>query len=443
MPIIDSKTMNVIKDYSVNEIIEMAKEMRTINMVSIFAAKSGHTGGTLSIMDIAAALYLKQLRHDPKNPNWDGRDRVFWSVGHKAPALYAALGMSGYFDIHDMVKLRKLWSGFEGHPNRLKLPGIEASSGSLGQGLGIAVGCALRARLDGKSYRVYCIMGDGEQQEGSVWEAVMSAAHYGLDNVTAVIDRNGLQIDGSTDSVMKVESLNEKYNAFGWNVIETDGHDIAKILVAFDGAANCKGKPTVIIADTIKGKGVSYAENAVGYHGIPPKDGRYGNESLQKAVDDIYGGDSSGMPHSPADIDKLLKVADDYQENLNKKVNSLVPVFSRNYWWNSEDVMKVKMEPTRMGFGKAMEQIGDDPRVVAFGADITNSIRMSDFYTGHPERKSRFFSMGIAEQNMTVVAAGMAKEGKIAFIGSYGVFTTGRNWDQIRTTCCYNNTMSR
>ena len=169
MSILDSKTNSIVKNYSVKEIIEKAKEMRAYNIAAICAARSGHTGGTLSIMDIAAVLYLKVIRHDPSNPTWDDRDRVFWSVGHKAPALYAALGISGYFPIEDTVKLRKLWSGFEGHPNQFKLPGIELSSGSLGQGLGVSVGSALRAKLDKKDYRVFCIMGDGEQQEGSVW----------------------------------------------------------------------------------------------------------------------------------------------------------------------------------------------------------------------------------------------------------------------------------
>jgi transketolase len=181
MAIIDSKTSRIVHDYSIIELEEKAKEMRAYNMVAICAAKSGHTGGTLAIMDIAAVLYLKVLNHDPLNPKWDQRDRVFWSVGHKAPALYVALGTAGYFPIEEVVKLRKLWSGFEGHPNQFKLPGIELSSGSLGQGLGVAVGSALRAKLDKKTYRVFCIMGDGEQQEGSIWESAMSAGEWTSD----------------------------------------------------------------------------------------------------------------------------------------------------------------------------------------------------------------------------------------------------------------------
>src|SRR5450759_448722 len=229
MPIINSKTLRIVQDYSVEELIQKAKEMRVYNMISLCAAKSGHTGGTLSIMDIAAVLYLKVINHDPTNPKWDDRDRVFWSVGHKAPALYVALGMAGYYPIEDTVKLRKLWSGFEGHPNQFKLPGIELSSGSLGQGLGVAVGSALRAKLDNKDYRVFCIMGDGEQQEGSIWESAMSAGHYKLDNLVGIIDVNGLQIDGKTNAVMRVEPLEEKYKAFGWEVIQTDGNSIETV----------------------------------------------------------------------------------------------------------------------------------------------------------------------------------------------------------------------
>jgi len=434
MPIIDCKTGKVRKDYTVEELMEKAREMRAYAMIALTAASSGHTGGTLSIMDIAAALYLKKIRHDPKNPEWEDRDRVFWSTGHKAPALYIALAEAGYFPIEEVVKLRKLWSGFEGHPNRLKLPGVELSAGSLGQGLGVAIGCALNAKLEEKDYRVYCINGDGELDEGSVWESIMCAAHYKLDNLVSIVDRNGLQIDGPTEKVMGLETLVDKWESFGWNTIEVDGHNMKQILNALDEAEKVKGKPTVIIARTVKGKGVSYAENVVGYHGIAPKDGRSGKESLNKALEDI--GDPKFTKEK---VDKLLKIADDYQKGVDKQIESLMPRFSRNYWWNSTDTMKVKMDATRNGFGRAIEKLGDDKRVVALGADITDSIRMSRFYANHPERKNRFFSMGIAEANMTLVASGLAKEKKIPFIGSYGVFVTGRNWDQLRTTVCYNN----
>jgi transketolase len=434
MPIIDSKTGKIKKDYSIEELIEKAKEMRAYNMVALTAAGSGHTGGTLSIMDIAAALYLKLIKHDPANPEWEERDRVIWSVGHKAPAIYVALGMAGYFPVSEVVKLRKLWSGFEGHPNRFKTPGIELSSGSLGQGLGVALGCALNARLEKKSYYTYCILGDGELDEGSVWEAIMSAAHYKLDNLIAIVDRNQLQIDGPTEEVMRLEKLVEKWQSFGWQVLEMDGHNMKEILNTLDKALQIKGQPMVIIAHTIKGKEVSFAENVVGYHGICPKDGLTGAESLEKALQDI-----KAPGFNQEKVNKLLKIACDYQEEVNQKVEQAMPKFSKEYWWNSQDIMKVKMIPTRNGFGDAIEELGEANNVVAFGADITSSIKMDQFYAHHPERKKRFFELGIAEQNMTLVAAGFAKEGKIAFIGSYGVFVTGRNWDQIRTTLCYNN----
>jgi len=434
MSIINSKTGKVKKDYTVEELVEKAKEMRAYNMVAITAAGSGHTGGTLSIMDVTAALYLKEINHDPANPDWEDRDRVFWSAGHKAPALYVALGEAGYFSIDEVVKLRKLWSGFEGHPNRFKLPGLELSSGSLGQGLGVAVGCALNARLEKKDYRTFCILGDGELDEGSIWESAMSAAHYKLDNLTAIVDRNDLQIDGPTEEVTRLEPLVDKWQAFGWHIIEIDGHDMKEILNALEKAEKVKGQPTVIIAHTVKGKGVSYAENIVGYHGIAPKDGRSGKESLDQALKDI------GDPQfNQGKVDHLLKIASDYQKEVDQKVEDSLPKFSRDYWWNVTSLMQVQMEPTRNGFGRAIEELGKDEKVIALGADITSSIRMDKFYASHPERKNRFFEIGIAEANVTLVASGLAKEGKIPFIGSYGVFITGRNWDQLRTTVCYNN----
>ena len=319
-------------------------------MIAITAAGSGHTGGTLSIMDITAVLYLKYIRHDPANPTWEDRDRVFWSAGHKAPALYIALAEAGYFPLDDTVKLRKLWSGFEGHPNRLKLPGLELSAGSLGQGLGVAIGCALNARLEKKDYRTFCILGDGELDEGSIWESAMSAAHYQLDNLTAIVDRNNLQIDGSTKEIMCLEDLSAKWQAFGWHTLEIDGHNMSQILSALDEAEKTKNKPTVIIAHTLKGKGVSFAEGAVGYHGIAPKDGRSGKESLDQALKDI------GDPRFTKEkTDNLLKIASDYQSKVDKKVENSLPKFSRNYWWNSSSFMQVKMEPTRNGFGRVSD----------------------------------------------------------------------------------------
>jgi transketolase len=427
MSITNSKTGTLRTQYSVEELTDASQLMRGYALTALAAAGSGHSGGTLSIMDITAALYLDELRHDPADPFWIDRDRVFWSAGHKAPALYVGLGMSGYFDIEDMVTLRQLDSPFAGHPHWLKLKGVEVSSGSLGQGLSIAVGSALAARLDKRDYRVYCIMGDGEQQEGQVWEAAMEAGHYGLDNLCAIIDYNRLQIDGPVDDVMCIDPLADKYRSFGFHVISIDGHDMGQILDAFKQARQNKNKPTLIIANTVKGKGVQYMENICGWHGKAPS-----IEQLREAL--VHLGLADKL-----DAEPLLRKAQEYQEKVKEHLEAKEPKYSRSYWWNSGPSMKVNMVPTRQGFGKALAISGDDQRVVALGADISDSITISQFYAGHPERKERWLSMGIAEQSATCVAAGLAKEGKLPVFGTYGVFAAGRNLDQIRTTVCYGN----
>jgi Transketolase, N-terminal subunit len=231
---------------------------------------SGHTGGSLSIVDILIALYYYEMRNNPKDPKWPGRDRFLLSKGHACPALYAVLAEKGYFDKEDLSGLRKFGSKLQGHP-QLGLAGIEISSGSLGQGLSIANGMALAAGLDKLDTRIYCLMGDGETNEGQVWEAAMTASHYKLDNVCAIIDYNKLQIDGFCCEVKDMGAYLDKWKDFGWHVIETDGHDIEKLMTAFDKAKTIKGMPTVIVAHTIKGKGVSFVENKAEWHGISPK----------------------------------------------------------------------------------------------------------------------------------------------------------------------------
>src|ERR1700756_582558 len=211
MALRDSNTGTILRQYSVQELIDAGKMMRAYDLVALCAAPSGHAGGTLSIMDIAAALYLRVADHDPENPNWPDRDRIVWSTGHKAPSLYLGLAFAGFCPIEDVVLLRKLGSPYQGHPHWLKLPGVEVSTGSLGQGLSIAVGLALAGKLNGRNHKVFCIMGDGEQQEGQIWEAAMEAGHYQLDNLVGIVDCNRLQIDGPVDEGMKVEPLEEKY----------------------------------------------------------------------------------------------------------------------------------------------------------------------------------------------------------------------------------------
>ncbi|MCR4398005.1 MAG: transketolase [Firmicutes bacterium] len=241
---------------------------RVIEMTA--AAGSGHPGGSLSSADIIAALYFHVMRIDPGNPGWEDRDRFVLSKGHAAPALYAALAERGFFDPSELVTLRRTGSRLQGHPDCRKLPGIEASAGSLGQGLSLANGIALAGRLRGKSYRVFVLLGDGECQEGQVWEAAMSAAHWKLGNLAAFVDCNGLQIDGPVEEVMSLKSPAEKFRAFGWNVLEIDGHDARQIVEAVEAAGRAKGVPTVAVAHTVKGRGVSFMENQVDWHGKAP-----------------------------------------------------------------------------------------------------------------------------------------------------------------------------
>ena len=272
MPLMNAFSKAIVRDFSIAELEQAARLMRGYDLVALCAAGSGHSGGTLSMMEIVAALYLKVANHDPNMPEWEDRDRIVWSGGHKAPALYLGLGFAGYYPLEDVVTLRKLYSPFQGHPHRLKLPGVEASTGSLGQGLSIAVGMALAGKLNEKKHTVFCIMGDGEQQEGSIWEAVMEASHYKLDNLVGIIDRNRLQIDGWVKDVMNVEPLAERYRSFGWEVIEVDGHDIKQVVEGLQKAksAPVAGKPTLLLANTVKGKGVSFMENVAGWHGRAP-----------------------------------------------------------------------------------------------------------------------------------------------------------------------------
>jgi transketolase len=430
MPLTNSTTGTTTRDYSIAELEDAARLMRGYNLVALCAAGSGHAGGTLSIMDLTAALYLHAANHDPANPNWPDRDRILWSAGHKAPALYVSLGMAGFCLLDDVVTLRKLGSPFQGHPHWLKLPGVEISTGSLGQGLSISVGMALAARLDGKNHKTFCLMGDGEQQEGQVWEAAMEAGHFALENLIAIVDCNRLQIDGWVKDVMEVEPLAEKYASFGWRVLSIDGHNMHQIVAALSEASAGAGKPTVILASTVKGKGVSFMENVAGWHGRAPN-----RAELDAALAEL--GLTGRIP-----VEQLLAKARDYQAQATQQLEAKLPRFSRNYWWNARqavepEAMRVAMEPTRKGFGQALADCGGDERVVCIGLDISGSITISDFYAGHPERAPRWISMGIAEQSATAAAAGLAREGKLPVLGSYATFSAARNLDQVRVSICY------
>ncbi len=256
-----------MSEISVAELERIANRLRMHVVEMTSAAGSGHPGGSLSAADFMATLYFRNLNHDPSNPSWEDRDRFVLSKGHVAPVLYAALAESGYFPVEDLVSLRKMGSRLQGHPVRGKVPGVEMSTGSLGQGLSMACGIALAGKMDGKDYRTYCLLGDGELQSGQNWEAAMFASHNGLNNLIAIVDRNRLQITGNTEDAVSLEPLPEKWKAFGWNVLIINGHSIRQISEALDKAAESKRKPTVIVMNTVKGKGVSFMENNAGFHG--------------------------------------------------------------------------------------------------------------------------------------------------------------------------------
>lgn len=264
-----------MKVSDVQELKKIANNVRIGIIEGTYNAKSGHPGGSLSIADILTVLYFNQMNVDPKNPNAKGRDRLVLSKGHVAPALYGVLAEKGYFDKKEIKNLRKIDSMLQGHPDMNKTLGVDMSTGSLGQGLSVANGMAMASKLDHEGVRVYCICGDGEIQEGQVWEAAMTASHYKLDNLCVVIDNNNLQIDGKVDEVMSIYPIDEKFKSFGFEVITIDGHDIKQIIDAFNKAKQVKGKPTAIIAKTIKGKGVSFMENVADWHGKAPKEEEY------------------------------------------------------------------------------------------------------------------------------------------------------------------------
>jgi len=269
------------KQLTISELEVQARQIRRLIIQMLAEAGSGHPGGSLSAADLITALYFNVLRFNPADPQWPERDRFHMSKGHACPLWYAVLAQTGYFDKEKLFTLRKFGSMLQGHPDR-KTPGVESASGSLGQGLSIALGMSLASRVDNLNYRVYCLLGDGEVQEGSVWEAAMACAHFSCSNICAILDFNGCQIDGRCEDIMGVEPLAAKWQAFGWQVIEINGHDMQQILSAYDQAKSVKDKPSIIIARTIKGKGVSFMEGVVGFHGRAPT-----QEEAQRALKEL------------------------------------------------------------------------------------------------------------------------------------------------------------
>lgn len=263
---------------------DKARKMREDIVIMVGAAQSGHPGGSLSAADIVSSLYFHVMRYDVNNPKWPDRDRFVLSKGHASPVLYAALAEAGFYPKEEIITFRNINSRLQGHPDMKKLSGVEFTTGSLGQGLSGANGMALAGKLDKKDYRVFCLIGDGESEEGQIWEAAMAAAHYKLDNMVGITDYNGLQIDGPNCEVMTVAPLPDKWRAFGWNVIEIDGHDYTQILDALSPESKVEGKPTMIIAHTIKGKGVSFMENMCDWHGKAPNE-----EQVNQALAELAG----------------------------------------------------------------------------------------------------------------------------------------------------------
>ncbi len=272
------------KQYDSARLKQIARQAR-INVIKMLAAAgSGHPGGSLSEIEILVSLYGNIMNHDPKNPSMKNRDRFVLSKGHGIPGLYAVMAAVGYCPPDDVLSLRQLDSPFQGHPDRCRMPALEASTGSLGQGLSIAVGYALASKLENDSFRVYCLIGDGESQEGQIWEAALSAAKFKLDNLVCILDYNKAQIDGYVKDVMPIEPIADKWIAFGWHVIKVNGHDYDQIIDALEEAKKIKGKPVFILADTIKGKGVSFMENKVDWHGVAPT-----KEQAEQAIREISG----------------------------------------------------------------------------------------------------------------------------------------------------------
>jgi transketolase len=266
------------------ELQQIANRLRTDIINMLCASQSGHPGGSLSACEILSVLYFKEMNIDPKNPKMENRDRFVLSKGHGAPVLYAALAERGYFSKEELKSLRKTSSMLQGHPDMKGTPGVDMSTGSLGQGLSAACGIAKAAKISKDDYRVFALIGDGESQEGLIWEAAMFASHYKLDNLTVFLDHNGLQIDGTNEEIMNIEPIDQKFEAFGWNVIKIDGHSIDEIIESIEKARSLKDKPTVIIAKTTKGKGVSFMENMCDWHGSAPSE-----EQKDQAVDELGG----------------------------------------------------------------------------------------------------------------------------------------------------------
>jgi transketolase len=382
---------------------EKAKVIRQSVIDMLIEAGSGHTAGSLDMADIFTYLYFHSLKHDPKNPKWEYRDRLILSNGHICPVLYATMAHSGYFPIEQLKTLRKFGSPLQGHPDRNFLRALETSSGPLGSGLSQAVGMALADRMDfgnTSGRKFFCLMSDGELDEGNSWEAIMLAGKEKLHNLIAIVDRNCIQISGNTEDVMPLDPLGDKWRAFNWEVIEIDGHDFLDIDKAIE-KAKINSKSTVIIAKTIASKGIPEYEGKYEWHGK--------------------------VPHTTTLMTHELRSAGTQDTEVTPLRSSQAQSF----------VAQAPLSSMRAGVGEGLIVAANtDKRVVALSADLAESTGISEFTK---KFRDRYVEVGVAEQNLVTVASGLASAGKIPFVCSYAIFSPGRNWEQIRTTICYNN----
>jgi len=395
-----------------------AQIIRRDILTMIYKAQSGHPGGSLSAADIVTALYFHFLRIDPNNPRWPERDRFIMSKGHACPSWYACLAERGFFPKEELLTLREINGRLQGHPDMKKTPGIDFTTGSLGQGLSSGVGIALSLKKEKPGISVYVLLSDGELDEGQVWEAAMAATKFKLDNLTAIIDYNDLQLDGYCHEVMPCEPLREKWLAFNWQVFEMDGHDMGNILDTIEKAKQTKDKPSVIIAHTVKGKGVSFMEDKCDWHGKAPND-----EQFIQAMKELSADDPQTLQkkfRKPSGLFKPSILSDASRESLltsYKKAANQNPI------------------STRDAFGEALVELGAEmPNLVVLEADISKSTRTNRFANRFPDR---FYQFGIAEANMMVAAAGMSTTGKIVFYSTYAVFGSMRACEQLRTFVAY------
>jgi transketolase len=440
-------TTQWLNEVGQDELPAIAKQIRGDIVNMVWHAKSGHPGGSLSAADIVACLYFKEMRVDPSQPDWPDRDRFVLSKGHAAPVQYSAMARRGYFDPAFLPTLRQLGSPLQGHPHYGSLPGIEASTGSLGQGGSIAVGMALAAKLDGKDYRVYTLWGDGELEEGLVWEAAMAAGHYKLDNLIGIVDWNGLQIDGNITDVMNPEPIDGKFAAFGWHVETVDGHDTAAICAALDRAKAVKGKPSLVLCKTVKGKGVSFMEGDAGWHGKAPDEAQWkqamqelgfdaaptGPEEMAaligkaQAVADKAAAMAGHAPDAPPEAPAAVAAAAIAAAQASAATAALSP-----YVVYAKDGKAEQGPATREAYGKTLAELSaEDPGMVVLDADLSKSTMTADFKAVAP---GRFINAGIAEANMACMAGGLSAAGKTVFMSTFAVFAAGRAYEQILNT---------